>query len=194
MPESSVPVIAVFGSSRPLPGSPLYEEARSLGEALARAGWTVMTGGYRGVMEGASRGARGAGGTVVGITTASPAGRFRAANPFVTCEIRMPDYGARLLELIRRADGYVVMNGGTGTLAELFLAWELVKHTSLPRRPLVLYGARWRRLIEDLARDPEDGESLAPSLPLVSFAATAEEAVSLLRAALAGDPHRPEKA
>ena len=41
-------VAAVFGGSQTAPGSPVYDEALWLGGALARAGWTVMTGGYAG--------------------------------------------------------------------------------------------------------------------------------------------------
>lgn len=53
--------IAVFGSALPLEGSAAYEEARLTGQLLARAGYVVLNGGYGGVMEGASRGAREAG-------------------------------------------------------------------------------------------------------------------------------------
>ena len=59
--------IAVFGSSEPLPGQTRYESARALGDGLARAGFGVVTGGYGGVMEAASRGAREAGGTATGV-------------------------------------------------------------------------------------------------------------------------------
>ena len=44
--------VAVFGSSEPAQGEPLYEEARAVGSLLARAGFLVVNGGYWGVMEG----------------------------------------------------------------------------------------------------------------------------------------------
>ena len=50
--------IAVFGSSRPQPGTKLYEEARMVGRALAGAGWTIITGGYKGIMQAVSQGAK----------------------------------------------------------------------------------------------------------------------------------------
>ena len=171
--------VTVFGSSRPLPGSPAYERARTVGYALAREGWTVATGGYRGVMEAASRGAKEAGGAVIGVTT----GFFRSAgaNPYVDREVRMPSYGERLLELLRLGDGYVVMPGGSGTLAELFLAWELVKNTSLPERPIVLCGMQWRRIMDVIGRELSDELSFSSSFHILRFAGTPEETVRLLR-------------
>jgi predicted Rossmann-fold nucleotide-binding protein len=51
-------IITVFGSSRPAEGHADYIEALELGRALAAAGFGVCTGGYSGVMEAVSRGAR----------------------------------------------------------------------------------------------------------------------------------------
>src|SRR5260370_19032877 len=59
-------VISVFGSSRPHEGDADYEQARALGRALGERGWKVCTGGYGGVMEGVSRGAKEAGGKTLG--------------------------------------------------------------------------------------------------------------------------------
>jgi len=53
--------VAVFGSSEPQPGEVAYEAARGLGRALAGRGLIVVNGGYGGVMEASSRGAREAG-------------------------------------------------------------------------------------------------------------------------------------
>ena len=63
--------VAVFGSSEPGEEDPLYQLARSVGSLLARAGYDVISGGYGGVMEGASRGAREAGGRALGVTTSA---------------------------------------------------------------------------------------------------------------------------
>lgn len=56
------PCVTVFGSARFPEGHPYYEMARETGRLLAEAGFTVMTGGGPGVMEGANRGAFEAGG------------------------------------------------------------------------------------------------------------------------------------
>lgn len=62
----------VFGSARVDESHPHYVMGRSLGSALARAGFTAMTGGGPGVMEAANRGAREAGGMSVGCTIDLP--------------------------------------------------------------------------------------------------------------------------
>src|SRR3954469_22964615 len=59
--------VSVFGSARTPPGSEEYELACELGRRLARAGFTVITGGGPGAMEAANRGAHEAGGRSVGL-------------------------------------------------------------------------------------------------------------------------------
>ncbi|MGH9739264.1 MAG: LOG family protein, partial [Candidatus Acidiferrales bacterium] len=61
-------IVTVFGSSRPKSDDPQYESARALGAALAQKGWVVCSGGYAGVMEAVSRGAKEAGGRTLAIT------------------------------------------------------------------------------------------------------------------------------
>ncbi len=142
--------IAVFGASEPRPGEPLYETARAIGRLLARAGFRVATGGYGGVMEGASRGATEGGGSPLGVVCA--AFRDRAPNPYLAEVVDTPDLFARTRRLIDAAHGYVVLEGKSGTLAELALLWALHRAGSLPRRPVILLGDAWRLLLRHLVR------------------------------------------
>ena len=172
-------VITVFGSSRPAPGTPEYEIARELGAALARAEFTVCTGGYGGVMEGVSRGAREAGGHTIGVT----AEVFRsAANAWVVEEVRVKTWQERLFELIRRGAGYVVLPGGTGTFAELAVVWEMLNKSFLQRKPLIVLGDFWWPVL-DLVEKKENPNYL------VLRAATPSEAVGLLTR----HPGKPER-
>src|SRR5499426_3009400 len=66
------PCVTVFGSARIKPGDPYYELARKMGAAIARLGFTVITGGGPGIMEAANRGAKEAGGRSVGCTIELP--------------------------------------------------------------------------------------------------------------------------
>jgi uncharacterized protein (TIGR00730 family) len=139
------PVIAVFGASRARPGDGLYEQGYRIGELLGRAGFNVMTGGYTGLMEAASRGAHSSGAYVIGITLK----RFEEkANRFITDEISTASFGARFRWLIGRADGYIAMPGGMGTLAEVSFAWQELAIGMISPRPLVLVGPRWRTIVE----------------------------------------------
>jgi uncharacterized protein (TIGR00730 family) len=138
-------VISVFGSSAPTPGSPGYEEARTVGRLLAEAGFAVATGGYCGTMEAVSQGAAEAGGRVIGVTC-DQIEVFRPLGPnrFVTEEIRFPTLPERVQHLVRENDGMIVLSGGIGTLSELAMAWSLLQVAEIPARPLVLLGEIWQ--------------------------------------------------
>ena len=67
------PCVTVFGSARCTETHPAYEIGRALGRRIAALGFTVMTGGGRGLMEAANRGAKEAGGRSVGCNIRLPA-------------------------------------------------------------------------------------------------------------------------
>src|SRR2546429_9942431 len=98
-------IVTVFGSSRPGEGSPDYEEACVLGRALAKHGFAVCSGGYGGGVEAGSRGAKQGGGENYG----GPAGVFKSAkvNRLIDVGVRKQNWGEKLFELIRIADGFV---------------------------------------------------------------------------------------
>jgi len=146
-------IITVFGSSRPREGDAEYEQARELGKQLARRGLAVCTGGYGGVMEGASRGAKDEGGTTYGVTA-----EFfkRAANEWVDSEVRVKTWEERLFELIRLADGYAVCKGGTGTLVELAVVWEMLNKSVMSGKPIAVVGDFWQPIL-DRVREVEQG-------------------------------------
>ena len=133
-------VITVFGSSRPREEDPDYQEAFQLGCALGTAGFDVCTGGYGGVMEAVSRGAKTVGAMTYGVTT----GFFKlCANAWVDKEIRVDSWQARLFELIRIGDGFVACKGGTGTLAEIAVVWEMLNKAVMAGKPFVVLGDFW---------------------------------------------------
>lgn len=130
------------------PGSAEYKETRTLGQQLARAGYIVMTGGYGGVMEAASRGAKEAGGHVIGVTVGMFDKSGLRPNAWVDEEIKFPAVFQRLHYLITASDAIVVMHGGVGTLSEVALTWSLMQVGELPRKPLALVGQGWRHTLE----------------------------------------------
>ena len=114
-----------------------------MGELLGHAGFDLMTGGYDGVMEAVSRGAAQTAARITGVTL----DRFGSTvNPFVTHEVPTTNFYERFGWLIDRADGYVAMHGGIGTLAEVAFAWQECVIDKVKVRPLVLVGERWRKL------------------------------------------------
>ena len=138
-------VVSVFGGSTPEEGMPAYEAARRLGSLLARAGFAVATGGYRGVMEAASRGAAEAGGHVIGVTCEAIENHAAlAANRWVMEEIKYPNLRQRLSHLVEKCDAAVALPGGIGTLSEVALTWSLLQTGEIACKPFVLVGPAWR--------------------------------------------------
>ncbi len=152
MPEAQI-IATVFGSSRPSEGDADYAEARELGWALAAKGFTVCTGGYGGVMEAASRGAKDAGGRTLGIVA-----RFfgREPNRWVDQVEEVETWQQRLNALIERGNCYVACKGGTGTLVELSVVWEMLNKGVMRRKPFAALGEFWRPIVERV-REVEQG-------------------------------------
>lgn len=148
-------IVTVFGSSRSLEDSADYEEARVLGRALAKHGFAVCSGGYAGVMEAVSRGAKEAGGKTYGVT----AEFFKSAklNRWIDVEVRKETWEERLFELIRMADGFVACKGGTGTLVELAVVWEMLNKSVISRKPFAVLGGFWAPIL-DRVRQVELGQ------------------------------------
>ncbi len=167
--------ISVFGASTLAPSEPGWALAEALGRQLALAGAQVMNGGYGGAMEAVSRGARAGGGHVIGVTV----GVFpeRVPNGFLS-ERR---HTATLLERLRvllSADGFVVLDGSLGTLAELFLTWNHLLFEAPRPRPLVCLGEGWDHKLRVLR---DEGFLNEPELlRLVAIASYPEEAVEIL--------------
>jgi hypothetical protein len=172
--------ITVFGSSTPQPGEPGYEEARHLGELLAKDGHTVLTGGYMGTMEAASRGAAEAGGHTIGVTSAQiEAWRNAKANQWVREERSFPTLRERLYSLIESCDAALALPGGVGTLTEIAVMWSQMQTNSMPLRPLILIGDGWRKAIDALFA-MQDSHIRAAHRDLLSFAPDVDSAMKLL--------------
>ncbi len=169
------PIITVFGSAAPQPGSAEYEQARRVGQLLAQAGFVVATGGYVGTMTAVSQGAAEAGGEVIGVTS-TQIERFRpgGANRFVTTEIRYETLRERLMHLVTQNDGMIGLPGGIGTLSEVALAWSFLQVGEISLRPLVLLGEMWPPLIQSAMRG---GHIARAHYALLTFADSPETAV-----------------
>ncbi|WP_054520752.1 LOG family protein [Thermanaerothrix daxensis] len=143
--------IAVFGSARPQPGQPDYETAYLLGRLIGQGSHTLMTGGYMGTMEAASRGAAEAGGHVIGVTC-EEIERWRptGANHWVIEEIRARTLIERIAILIRESDAAIAFPGGAGTLAEISLFWNHLIIQAIPPKPLILVGTAWQSVFQTL--------------------------------------------
>jgi uncharacterized protein (TIGR00725 family) len=117
---SRTPQIAVIGKGAP--DEELAALAEEVGRAIGEAGAVLVCGGLGGVMEAASRGARAAGGDVIGIVPGEDAA---SANPYVTHAVATGIGHARNLAVVASADAVVAIGGEWGTLAEIGFARRL---------------------------------------------------------------------
>src|SRR5258705_3814721 len=106
------PCVTVFGSARIHSDDPNYELARKMGAAIARLGFTVMTGGGPGIMEAANRGAKNVGGRSVGcnIQLASE----QAANAYLDRCVPMHYFFVRKTLLVKYSYAFPVLPAGAG--------------------------------------------------------------------------------
>src|SRR5262247_4032143 len=174
MTEGPERIVTIFGGSKCVETDVEYGQARRVGELLAQDGFTICTGGYLGVMEAASRGAREAGGRVLGIVM----NQFKhEPNRFLTDKVATPHFYERLQRLITRSVGFVAIRGGMGTVTELSLVWNKIQTRVIDPRPLVLLGECWPPIVEQWQRHLVVSDDDVSAL---DFASTAEEAVAII--------------
>src|SRR6266496_3477697 len=150
------PCVTVFGSSRINQDDPHYELARKMGAAIARLGFTVMTGGGPGIME--------------------------AANPYLDRCVRMHYFFVRKALLVKYSYAFVVMPGGAGTLDELFEAVTLIQTGKIKNFPIVIMGTDyWKELIGFIDKMAQRGMIGASDLRLIYATDSVEEAIAHIR-------------
>ncbi|HSJ29714.1 MAG TPA: LOG family protein [Acidimicrobiia bacterium] len=143
--------IAVFGSSTTPPDSTEWDQAVLVGDAIARRGWAVATGGYGGTMEAVSEGAARAGGRVTGVTAPLIFPGRKGPNRHVHTEITEDTISHRIARLVEMSDAAVALPGSIGTFAELVVAWNaafVAGARGAHPMPVVAVGRGWQVLLE----------------------------------------------
>ena len=133
--------IAVFCGSNFGASDAYAQGARALGAALARRSLTLVYGGaHKGLMGVVADAVLDAGGAVTGIITQRLSEHGHAHPALTTIEV-VADMNARKREMSLRADAFVVLPGGIGTLEELFEVWA---HSQIEghRKPIGLLDIR----------------------------------------------------
>jgi uncharacterized protein (TIGR00730 family) len=167
-------IVTIFGGSRCRETDLEYAEAQRVGNLLATAGYTICTGGYLGVMEAASRGARECGGRVLGIVM----NQFKSEpNRYLTDKVATAHFYERLQHLITRSVGFIALRGGMGTVTEVSLVWNKLQTRVIEARPLVLLGDCWPPVVQAWRQylDVTDKD-----VTVLDFAETPEQAVSII--------------
>jgi hypothetical protein len=174
------PCVTVFGSARFAEAHPFYALARATGTSLARAGFTVMTGGGPGIMEAANRGAREGGGYTIGCNIVLP--MEQQPNPYLDLMLEFRHFFVRKVMLVKYSQAFIALPGGIGTMDEVFETLTLIQTNKITDFPVVLMGSDyWQPLLEWLRQKMVAEKTIGiEDLALLRVTDSVEEAVSLI--------------
>ena len=173
--------VAVFGSSRMLPGSYYYEQAVELGKRLSNAGFAVITGGGPGIMEGVNKGAKQGKGKSVGLNIEIPAEQI--PNKYQDISLSFRYFFIRKLMFVKYATAFIIFPGGFGTMDELFEALTLSQTKRIGVFPIILFGKDyWNGLIAWFQSTLIPDNTISPEdLGLISFVDSVHEVCEILK-------------
>ncbi len=153
--------IAFFGDAEATEKDEHFLAAVETAELLAKKGYIIVNGGGPGIMLAATLGAKKAKGEIeiVIIKKEKEPGNYEgtdetnvklADRKYVT-----EDITERTNKLIEVADAYIIFKGGTGTLAEVGMVWELAKFEYGDHEPLIFVGKEWKEVVETIKKEME---------------------------------------
>lgn len=173
------PCVTVFGSARFDETHPYYQMARQMGAAIARMGFTVMTGGGPGIMEAANRGAKDVKGRSVGCNIRLPF--EQSHNPYLDRWVTMKYFFVRKVLLLKYSYGFVIMPGGFGTMDEMFESLTLIQTGKIKNFPVIVMGTEFWEPMQPFLRHMVDAGTISPGdLDLMLFTDSPAEAVEFL--------------
>ncbi len=141
------PAVTIFGSARIKPGDPVYQMAERVAGLFVKAGFSVITGGGGGVMEGANKGAADAGGQSVGLNIKLPF--EQVPNPYANLKVEFKYFFVRKVMFLKYAAAYIALPGGFGTLDEVFEVMTLIQTKRVKPFPIILMGSDyWSGLLD----------------------------------------------
>jgi uncharacterized protein (TIGR00730 family) len=156
------PAVSIFGSARTRPDDPYYKQAELTSRLLAKAGFSIITGGGPGIMEAGNKGAFDIGATSVGLNITLP--QEQEGNRYQSISLDFHYFYARKVMFVKYASAFVCFPGGYGTLDEFFETITLIQTLKVEAFPIILFGSEyWNGLAAWLKQqlmphyiDPED--------------------------------------
>ncbi|TMB74558.1 MAG: TIGR00730 family Rossman fold protein [Chloroflexi bacterium] len=177
------PAVSIFGGSRVRKGSAHYRKAVQVAQALARDGFSIITGGGPGVMEAANRGCQEGGGLSVGCNIELP--HEQDINPYVDLGVEFRYFFARKTMFVKYADGFVILPGGYGTLDEMMEALTLIQTGKIRHFPVVLVGSAFYAGFVEWIKAKLLGEGMISTedLDLIQVTDDPKEVIDIVRKA-----------
>ncbi len=140
-------IVTVFGSARTEEDSATYKSVVDLTNFISTNGYSILTGGGPGLMEAANKGAFDADGSSIGINVVLP--HEQESNKYVKSSFICDYLFTRKVFLIKDSEAFIFVEGGFGTLDELFEILTLISVDYLNDVPIILYGKEfWTGLMK----------------------------------------------
>ncbi|RMG14556.1 MAG: LOG family protein [Planctomycetota bacterium] len=143
--------VAIFGSARTPPGSPIYEHCRRFARAIVERGYMVITGAGPGIMQAGNEGAGRDDSFGVSINLPFEA----SANPFIDGDPKLVHFKyffTRKLAFVKESAAIVLFPGGFGTHDEGYESLTLLQTGKSDPVPVILmdlpggdYWPSWER-------------------------------------------------
>lgn len=176
------PCVSIFGSARTDENNKYYKLTEEIAYLLTKAGFGIITGGGRGIMEAANKGAHFAGGKSVGLNIALPF--EQKPNPFIDANklITFDYFFVRKTMFMKYSMGFIAMPGGFGTLDELTEAITLIQTHKMVRFPIVLVGkSYWEGFVKWMKEVILEHSNISPEdMDLFMVCDTAQETVNYI--------------
>jgi hypothetical protein len=141
------PAVSIFGSARTSTEDKYYKLAVETSEILAKAGYTIITGGGGGIMEAANKGAAMAGGKSIGLNIELP--HEQKPNQYQNLSLHFKYFFCRKVMFLKYAHGFIAFPGGFGTLDEFYEALVLIQTLKQGHFPVILFGSDfWNGMVD----------------------------------------------
>lgn len=203
--SAKTPTVSVFGSARTHPGDAEYNRARELGKKLYQAGYAVVTGASRGIMQAANQGV--AEGIAKGLVTQKVARSQEAAfkthqykrllknyslglsislpfeeskNPYVGISATFHYFMIRKFFFATLSQAFVACEGGWGTRDELYEMLTLIQTGKTALMPIIYLSPDPQHLKHDLTHTVKRGYIDKKDLKLIDLVRTPEQAVKII--------------
>jgi len=148
--------IAILGDGTTPKTNRFFKSAVKVAKILAENGYTIVNGGGPGIMLASTLGAKQANGKVeiIIISSSATPNNYEGVNDknlkLADKVIKTANYQSRVNMLINYVDAFVIFPGGTGSLAEVGLAWSEAKFDFGHHKPLIFFGKSWQKVISEM--------------------------------------------
>lgn len=174
------PCVTFFGSARFEEEHEYYKVARAAAGEVAKLGFTVLTGGGRGLMEAANRGAKDVGGRSVGCNIVLP--HEQKPNAYLDKWVDIRYFFIRKTLLIKYSFAFIVFPGGFGTLDEFFEALTLTQTKKINQFPIIVFNRSYHKQLLGHIELMKKQKTISPEdLSLILVTDSIEEALVFIR-------------